>query len=93
VAIYHAQGDANAEARAASLARTLRGAGMVVDDPVAFPRGMRSPGVRYFFAEDRDTASAVLGWAGLPLGSIRTSTARLGPLSRPGTIEVTVPPG
>lgn len=93
VAIYHAQGDAGAEARAAALARTLRAAGMVVDDPVAFPRGTRSPGVRYFFAEDRDTASAVLGWAGLPLGSIRTSTARLGPLPRPGTIEVTVPPG
>jgi len=93
VAIYHAQGDAGAETRAAGLARILRGAGMVVDDPVAIPRGTRSPGVRFFFAQDRDTASAVLGWAGLPLGSIQTSTARLGRLPRPGTIEVTVPPG
>jgi len=93
VAIYHAQGDAGAEARAAGLARTLRAAGMVANDPVAIPRGTRLPGVRYFFAEDRDTAGAVLGLTGLPLGSIRASTARLGPLPRPGTVEVTVPPG
>lgn len=92
VVIYYARNDAGAEARAADLARTLRAAGIVVDEPVAVPRGARAPGVRYFFAEDRGTAGEILGWAGLTPDSMRPGAARSGTLPRPGAVEVTVPP-
>ncbi len=92
VIIYYARSDAVMEAKATDLARTLRAAGMVVDDPLAIPRQTRMPGVRYFFAEDRDTAGQVLGWTSLPLGDLRAGAARPGALPRPGMIEVTLPP-
>ncbi len=93
IAIFYARGEAGAEMRAADLARVLRAAGMVVDASAAVPRRTRAPGVRYFFAEDLGTASAVVGWAGLSPVDIRASAARSGAPPRPGTIEVTLPPG
>lgn len=92
VIVYYARNDAVAEAKAIDLARMLRVAGMVVDDPVAISRQTRIPGVRYFFAEDRDTAGEVLGWAGLSFGDLRAGAVRPGALPRPGMIEVTLPP-
>ncbi|MGI4942836.1 MAG: AAA family ATPase [Janthinobacterium lividum] len=92
VIIYYARNDAVTEAKATDLARMLLAAGMMVDDLVAIPRQTRVPGVRYFFAEDRDTADEVLGWAGLSFVDLRASAARPGALPRPGMIEVTMPP-
>lgn len=93
VVIYHPRDDARAAARAAGLARALREAGMAVDDPLAAPQRGGKPGVRYFFAEDRDAATAVLERAGLAVERVLAGDARPGVLPRPGTIEVTLPPG
>lgn len=93
VVIYHPRDDARAAARAAGIARALREAGMAVDDPLAAPPRGGKPGVRYFFAEDRDAAAAVLERAGLNAEDMPAGDARPGSLPRPGTIEVTLPPG
>lgn len=92
VIIFYVLGDAGAEVRAVDLVHELRSKGMSVGDPVAVPRRAGRPGVRYFFAEDRETANTVLEQAGLPAGDMVAGGIRPGFLPRPGMIEVTVPP-
>ena len=93
VAIRYARGSADAAARAASLAATLRTAGFAVDALVPVLRRDTRPGARYFFAEDQDAAEAVLRAVGLPGKGSQADAAGLNALPRPGLIELTMPPG
>ena len=89
VALHYARGDAVAAARAADLALSLRRAGFWVDGPAAIT-GRGSPGVHYFFAEDREMAEAVLRSVNLPGESLLAGAAGRNPSPRPGAIELIV---
>lgn len=91
VVLLYARGDADAAARAADLARTLRAAGVAVDDPVATESRAGRLRARYFFAEDKDTAGAVLKRAGLSADGVMAGSTRPSSPPRPGTIEITMP--
>lgn len=77
------------ELAATRLAASLRIRGIAVDGPSPASARTARPGARYFFAEDRATADAVLKAAGLPGASAMAETAgRNQP--RPGLVELTI---
>jgi hypothetical protein len=88
VRIQYPRGDAQAETRAVRLVDGLRAGGVLVEAVAAAPAATR-PGIRYFFAEDRDAATEVARRLEDFAGDIRlTPSARREALRRPGTIEV-----
>lgn len=89
VVLYYPRDNANAASRAAGLALTLRKAGLMVDEPVP-AAGRGRPGVRYFFAEDEDTAAGILQSAGVPGQSVLASARSRSAPPMPGTIEIIV---
>ena len=92
VAVRYDRGAADASARAATYAAALRAAGFAVIGPAPAPHGKAKPGARYFFAEDQDTAAAVLKALGLP-GGVKLSNPDPGLSPRPGLIELVTPSG
>jgi hypothetical protein len=92
VALRYARGNAVAAARAAGLAASMRGVGIAVDGAALAARREVRPGARYFFAEDRDAADAVLRAAGLPGRGVLSDAAGGEVPPRPGQIELTMPP-
>ncbi len=91
--LMFARGDAAATARASGLASLLASRGFAVETrPVRAVTGA-SATVRYFFAEDRDAADAVLAASGLPGRSLQASPGEAEPALRPGLIELVLPAG
>lgn len=91
--VLFARGDAAATARASSLATALAARGFVTETrPV---RGVTGAGVsvRYFFAEDRGAADAVLAASGLPGRTLQATPGADTPALRPGLIELVLPAG
>ncbi len=87
------RGDAAATARASSLAMVLTARGFAVElRPVRSVNGATAS-VRYFFAEDRDAADAVLAAAGLPGRTLQAALGAAEPMPRPGLIELVLPAG
>jgi type II secretory pathway predicted ATPase ExeA len=91
VVLSYRQGDAEAERRAAEAARALRAAGIAANDPVPVLQRIASPGVTYFFAEDRAGAAEVSRALGGAFGEGRAVSLRPDEsLPRPGTIEIQI---
>lgn len=89
VRIQYPRGDARAEARAQRQAAAMRAAGLAVEPPTAIRDGAARPGIRYFFAEDRDAAADVARRVEGFAGDIRLiAPSRREGLPRPGTVEV-----
>jgi len=92
VRVQYASGDAESTARAGRQADRLRAAGFVVEAPSPLARGGAQPGIRYFFAEDRDAAAEVARRLESFAGDIRQAApVRRDALPRPGTVEVLLP--
>jgi len=89
VRIRYPRGDADAEARAQRQAAEMRTAGLAVEPPAAIRDGGGRPGIRYFFAEDREAAAEVARRVEGFAGDIRLiAPSRREGLPRPGTVEV-----
>ena len=92
VTLRYPPGNTDAGERAAGLAAALRGAGYLVEGEAAdLPRDARS-GSRYFYAEDRETADAVLKAAGLAGSSAPASGPAPGRPPLPGRVELLIVP-
>jgi hypothetical protein len=92
VRIQYARGDADTAARANRQAEGLRAAGFAVEAPAALARAGGQPGIRYYFADDRDAAAEVARRLEAFAGDIRLAApARRDALPRPGTVEVLLP--
>jgi hypothetical protein len=89
VVLRYASSASDAETRAESLARSLRAAGYAVD-AVADHAGLAGGpgGAQYFYAEDQDSAAAVLKAAGMSGQATISSAATPRP---PGMIELVLP--
>ena len=93
VLVLFARDDAAAAARASRLKMLLAACGLVAETrPMRAVTGA-SATVRYFFAEDRDAADAVLAASGLPGRSLQASPGEAEPALRPGLIELVLPAG
>lgn len=91
VVLSYWQGDPEAEQRAREVARTLRTAGIVANDPVPVLQRIAEPGLAYFFSEDRAGAAEVSRALGGAFGEGRAASLRQDePLPRPGTIELQI---
>lgn len=97
VVLRYPRKSAEAASRASGIAAALRNAGFAVEGPVPAPLDEAGPSstVRYFFAEDRDTALDVLRAAGLPGGAAPLAAdpaSGQGQWPRPGTIHLVLSP-
>jgi hypothetical protein len=93
VALRYPRASVTASARAAALAAALRGVGIAVYGPEPSAQRGARPGARYFYAEDREAADAVLRAAGLSGEGVLSDAGSSEGLPRPGLVELTVPAG
>lgn len=93
VLLLVARGDAAAAGRASDLAMALSGRGFAAETRAVRAVAGAAASVRYFFAEDRGTAEAVLAAAGLPGRSVQATPDEAEAELRPGLIEIVLPAG